>query len=148
MVASSIVTSRVVSVLKTVPHLQFLPVHELKELAASMSLEYFLRDTVILMAGSKASASLYVVRKGGVKLTLPSEGGEEILFDVRSEGEIFGRLSIFKGDVARLHVTSVDDQVLGQEARESRAFTGSRGGRRFLPLKLVPVQRYAYNLAS
>src|SRR5512137_2797566 len=96
---SSIVTSRVVAVLKTVPPFQFLPVHELEELVASMSLEYFPRDTVILTAGSKASASLYVVQKGGVKLTLPSETGEEIVFDVRSEGEIFGLLSIFKGDV-------------------------------------------------
>jgi CBS domain-containing protein len=109
--ATSVVTASVVAVLKTVPPFQFLPETELEGLAGSICLEYFPQHTLILAAGSKASASLYVVKKGGVKLTLPSETGEEIVFDVRSEGEIFGLLSIFKGDVVRLDVTAVEDTL-------------------------------------
>lgn len=109
--ASSIVTSRVVSFLKTVPPFQFLPEAELEELVAGMSLEYFPHNTVILTAGSKVAEALYVVQKGGVKLTLPGEVGEEIMLDVRGEGEIFGLLSLLGGDVTRLDVTAVEDTL-------------------------------------
>lgn len=108
---ASLVTANVVDFLKTVPPFQFLPLQDLEGLAETVSLEYFPQHTVILTAGSKASESLYVVQKGGVRLTLPSESGEEIILDVRSEGEVFGLLSLLGGDVARLTVTSVEDTL-------------------------------------
>ncbi len=109
--ATSVLTAKVVAVLKTVPPFQFLPESQLETIAGGVSLEYFPKNTVILAAGSRASESLYVVQKGGVKLTLPTEAGEEIVLDVRSEGEIFGLLSVLGGDVARLNVTAVEDTL-------------------------------------
>ena len=109
--ATSVVTSRVVSFLKTVPPFQFLPQTELEGLAAHISLEYFPRNHVILTAGSKAAESLFVVQKGGVKLTLRTGQGEEIVLDVRAEGEMFGLLSVLGGDVTRLDVTAVEDTL-------------------------------------
>lgn len=109
--ATSVVTSRVVSFLRTVPPFQFLAHSQLEALAASMSLEYFPQNTVILAAGSKTSESLYIVQKGGVKLTLPGEPGERIVLDVRGDGEIFGVLSLLGGDVTRLDVTAVEDTL-------------------------------------
>ena len=108
--AVSIVTANVVEMLKTVPPFQFLPRSELEALAAGVSLEYFPKSTRILAAGDKAAESLYVIKKGGVRLTLPN-GREEIVLDVRSEGEVFGLLSTLGGDVARLNVTSVEDTL-------------------------------------
>jgi CBS domain-containing protein len=109
--ATSVLTAKVVAVLKTVPPFQFLPEKELQALVAGVSLEYFPKNTLILAAGSKASESLYVIQKGAVKLTLPDETGEEIVFDVRSEGEIFGLLSVLGGNFARLNVATVEDTL-------------------------------------
>lgn len=109
--ATSALTGNVVGFLKTVPPFQFLPEWRLEQLAERVSLEFFPQNTLILAAGSKASESLYVVKKGGVKLTLRTEAGEEIVLDIRSEGEIFGLLSILGGQVARLDVTAVEDTL-------------------------------------
>jgi CBS domain-containing protein len=76
-----------------------------------MSLEYFPKDTVILSAGRRASESLYIVQKGAVKLALRTQVGKELTLDMRSEGEVFGLLSLMGGDVARLDVTAIEDTL-------------------------------------
>ncbi len=76
-----------------------------------MTLEFFPKDTVILSAGHPASESLYVVHKGGVKLALRSQVGKQLVLDMRSEGEIFGLLSLMSKDLARLDVTAIEDTL-------------------------------------
>ena len=107
----SVVTDSVVSFLKNVPPFQFLPAPELRRLATHMTLEFFPKDTVILHAGHPASESLYVVHKGGVKLALRSQVGKQLVLDMRSEGEIFGLLSLMSKDLARLDVTAIEDTL-------------------------------------
>jgi CBS domain-containing protein len=124
--SSSVVLDAVVQFLKEIPPFQFLPVGELVSLASSMSLEYFPKGTIILSAGDKASDSLFVIKKGGVKLTIKTDDGVEVVLDMRSEGELFGLLSTMGGDVTRLDVTAWEDtlcySVPGDRIRE---FIGS-----------------------
>lgn len=101
--SQSPVIDTVVAFLKNVPPFQFLPSAELVKLAGSMTLEYFPKN-----AGRKAPESLYVVHKGGVKLALRTQVGKELILDMRSEGEIFGLLSMMGGDVTRLDVTALE----------------------------------------
>jgi CBS domain-containing protein len=105
------VTENVVEFLRTVPPFQFLASGELSRLASQVSLEYFPKDTTIISAGQRASESLYVVYKGGVKLALRTQAGNEMLFDLRSEGEFFGLLSLMGRDVTRLDVVAVEDTL-------------------------------------
>jgi CBS domain-containing protein len=109
--SESVITDSVVSFLKKVPPFQFLSVPELSRLASTMTLEFFPKDTVILSAGHPASESLYVVHKGGVKLALRSQVGKQLVLDMRSEGEIFGLLSVMSKDLARLDVTAIEDTL-------------------------------------
>lgn len=76
-----------------------------------MTLEYFPKDTTIIKAGHRASDSLYIVQKGAVELALRTKVGKELVFDVRSEGELFGLLSLMGRDIARLDVTAVEDAL-------------------------------------
>lgn len=110
-VTQSAVTETVVAFLRNVPPFQFLDPAELTRLANRMSLEFFPRNTVILSAGRRTQDALYVVYKGGVKLALRSQVGKELVLDMRSEGEIFGLLSLMSGDVARLDVTALEDTL-------------------------------------
>jgi CBS domain-containing protein len=76
-----------------------------------MTLEYFPKETIIIAAGHRASEVLYIVNKGAVELALRTKVGKELVFDLRSEGEIFGLLSIMGGNLARLDVTAVEDTL-------------------------------------
>jgi len=109
--STSIVTESVVGFLKTMPPFQFLQPSELAALSEGMTLEYFPRNTVILRAGDRAAESLYIIQKGGVKLALRSGIGKELTLDIRSEGEVFGVLSLMGRDVARLDVIAVEDTI-------------------------------------
>jgi CBS domain-containing protein len=51
------------------------------------------------------------VHKGGVKLALRSQVGKQIVLDMRSEGEIFGLLSVISKDLARLDVVAIEDTL-------------------------------------
>ena len=95
--STSVVLDAVIEFLKDIPPFQFLAIPELKTVAKSMSQEYFPRDTVILSAGGEAADSLYIVKKGGVKLTIGTGEGLEVVLDMRSEGELFGLLSMLGG---------------------------------------------------
>ena len=109
--STSVVLDAVIEFLKDIPPFQFLAIPELKTVAKSMSQEYFPRDTVILSAGGEAADSLYIVKKGGVKLTIGTGEGMEVVLDMRSEGELFGLLSMLGGDVTRLDVTAIEDTI-------------------------------------
>ncbi len=76
-----------------------------------MTLEYFPKDTTIIKAGHRASDALYIVHKGAVELALRTQVGKQLVFDVRSEGELFGLLSLMGRDIARLDVTAVEDAL-------------------------------------
>ena len=101
----------VIEFLKTVPPFQFLPASELSRLVPSMALEYFPKDETIISAGHRASEVLYIVHKGAVQLALRTKVGKELVFDLRSEGEIFGLLSLMGRDIARLDVTAAEDAL-------------------------------------
>ena len=109
--SDSVVTDSVVSFFANIPPFQFLSRADLSKLVSGMTLEFFPKDTVILHAGHPASESLYVVHKGAVKLALRSQVGKQLTLDMRSEGEIFGLLSILGKDLARLDVTAVEDTL-------------------------------------
>ena len=106
---TSTVTESVVSFLEKIPPFQFLPASELRSIAKTASLEYFPKDAVIIAAGDRASESLYIVQKGAVKLGIRTHVGKELVLDMRSEGEVFGLLSLMGRDVARLDVVAVED---------------------------------------
>jgi CBS domain-containing protein len=107
----SVVLDAVIEFLRAIPPFQFLSIPDLRAVAKSMSQEYFPKDTLILSAGAEPADSLYIVKKGGVKLTLTSSEGLEVILDMRSEGELFGLLSMLGGEVTRLDVTAIEDTI-------------------------------------
>src|SRR5271167_3499423 len=104
--SSPCVTENVVTFLKKIPPFRFLPVSEIRKLARTMTLEYFPKNTVIFSAGHRAAEALYIVQKGGDKTGAQDPGGQELVLDMRSEGEFFGLLSLMSRVVARSDVTA------------------------------------------
>lgn len=84
--------------LSQVPPFQFLEPDLLREVAQSLSMEFYPKGTVILQQDGSVSESLRIVQKGVVKITLrPKGGGEDVVVDYRERGETFGLVSLMGG---------------------------------------------------
>ncbi len=100
-----------------------LPPDELAKVARSVEIEHFPAGTVILEQSGEPAQHLYVVRKGAVEMI-----AEGRLFDLLSEGEVFGQFSLLAHEsptsTVRAHEDTlcyligadVADEVLGTSA--------------------------------
>jgi CBS domain-containing protein len=84
---------------------------ELGGVAEDIALEYYPRGYMILRQDGPPSEHLRIIRKGGVKVYVTSDEGEELVIDYRSEGELFGLLSVVSGDRSRANVVALEDTV-------------------------------------
>ena len=96
---------------------------ELAKVAASVEIEHFPAGTVILEQSGEPAGHLYVVRKGAVELI-----AEGRLYDLLSDGEVFGQFSLLAHETptstVRAHEdtlcyligSDVADEVLGTSA--------------------------------
>ncbi|MCF8033096.1 MAG: DUF294 nucleotidyltransferase-like domain-containing protein [Desulfarculaceae bacterium] len=100
---------RIKDFLKTVVPFDALEDEELERVVGLMELAYFPRGQVIIQAGESPSKNLYVIMNGSVRVTLPRETGEELLVDVRGEGDTFGSLSLLQGELALFTVQAQED---------------------------------------
>ncbi|HWR73391.1 MAG TPA: cyclic nucleotide-binding domain-containing protein, partial [Nitrospirota bacterium] len=108
----------VIAFLKKVPPFQFLDEAELKSVAANLSMEFYPKDMVIMQQDGPPSDALRIIKKGGVKVSMISEAGGEVVIDYRGEGDTFGFLSIVGKDRVRSNIVAVDDTIcylLGKE---------------------------------
>jgi CBS domain-containing protein len=115
---SNVILEDVVAFLKKVPPFQFLDDANLQAVARNLSLEFYPKDTIILKQDGLPSDALRIIKKGGVKVSMVSPEGGEVVIDYRGEGDTFGFLSLVGKDRIRSNITAVDDTLcylLGKE---------------------------------
>ncbi len=93
---------------------QLLDTQQLTAVAHGVTMEFYPKGTLILKQGGKASSYLYVIKKGAVRVSRSTPDEGDITLDYRSEGDLFGYLSLFGGDKARASVVTVDDAICYQ----------------------------------
>jgi len=106
-----LITEDVVDFLKDVPPFQFLDDGSLRRISENVSMEFYPKGTTILHQDGPPSEYLRIIKKGGVKVYMTPDKGEEVLIDYRSEGDSFGLLSLVGGDKSRANVVAVDDTI-------------------------------------
>lgn len=94
-----------------VPPFQLLDAPQLTAVAHSVSMEFYPKGTLILKQGGKPSDYLYIIKKGGVRVSRLTADEGEVTIDYRSESDLFGYLSLFGGDKARASVVAVEDTI-------------------------------------
>ncbi len=115
---SDMILDDVVAFLKKVPPFQFLDDENLHAVARNLSMEFYPKGMLILKQDDPPSDSLRIIKKGGVKVSMASEDGSEVVIDYRGEGDTFGFLSMVGKDRVRANVSAVDDTIcylLGKE---------------------------------
>ena len=100
---------RIKDFMRTVVPFDALEEGELETIVGLMELAYFPRGQVIIQTGQSPSQNLYVIMNGSVRVTLPRESGEELLVDMRGEGDTFGALSLLQGELALFTVQAQED---------------------------------------
>ncbi|MDA8431610.1 MAG: cyclic nucleotide-binding domain-containing protein, partial [Nitrospiraceae bacterium] len=101
----------VIGFLKGVPPFQFLDEKALQVVVSGLSMEYYPKGTIILRQDGPPSEWLRVIKKGGVKVFITPDKGEDVLIDYRGEGDAFGLLSLVGGDKSRANIVAVDDTI-------------------------------------
>lgn len=102
----------IINFLKKEPPFQFLDEATLKSVAGSLSVEFYPKNTFILKQDGPPSDSLRIIKKGGVKISMKSESGEDVVMDYRGEGDNFGFLSMIgKDEKGRTTVVATDDTI-------------------------------------
>ena len=86
----------------------------LGDMVSEIAMEYYPKGEQILKQDGPPSEFLGVIKKGGVKVYQIAENDEEVVIDLRGEGEHFGMLSLISGDHSRNNVATIEDTICYQ----------------------------------
>jgi CRP-like cAMP-binding protein len=95
------------ALLATVPLFAGVPARDLADLATRLRRRSFRRGEVILHRGDPAGA-MHVIRSGRIKITLPTETGEETLLALLGPNACFGEIAALDGGPRSATVTAVE----------------------------------------
>ena len=90
------IDTRSAAALAAVPLFAGLDAAGLESLARAVRSRRFRRGEVVFHLGDPGDA-LFVVSSGAVKITLPSEGGDEAIIATLQPGDFFGELALLDG---------------------------------------------------
>lgn len=105
-IAGMLVGRPVLDALGAIPFFAGLEPDALERLAASMRSRRFRRGEVIFHLGDPGDA-LFVIVSGDVKISLPSETGEEAILATLGVGAVFGELALLDGAPRSASATAI-----------------------------------------
>jgi CBS domain-containing protein len=105
------IQNEIIQFLQKVPPFQFLDEPALKTVVENLSMEFYPKNTVILRQDGPASDSLRIIKKGGVRVSVKSEDGEDVVIDYRGEGDTFGLISLMSKDRQKTTIVAIDDTI-------------------------------------
>ena len=91
----------------------------LGDMVDDISMDYYPKGEQILQQDGPPSEFLGVIKKGGVKVYQTTENDEEVVVDLRGEGEHFGMLSLLSGDRSRNNVVTIEDTICYKVPKET-----------------------------
>jgi len=79
--------------LKKISIFENMPDELLKEISSKVLNKFLKKDEVLFFKGDIGD-SLYIIKKGKIKISIPTEEGEELIISIFSDGDFFGELSL------------------------------------------------------
>ena len=104
----------IIDFFETVMPFNMLSRENLGNMVDDITMEYYPKGEQILQQDGPPSEFLGVIKKGGVKVFQTSASNEEVVVDLRGEGEHFGMLSLLSGDRSRNNVVTIEDTICYQ----------------------------------
>jgi CBS domain-containing protein len=97
--------------LRSVPPFDTLEPGALTSLVSKMEIAYFPRGQRIKNTGDRADQHLHIIQKGSARISLIDDEGEDLLVDVRGEGDYFGATSILQNKPAMFDISAHQDLI-------------------------------------
>ena len=102
--------SQIADVLAHSPVFAPLAQRERLELAARMRAKHFQRNEVIFHRDDPAG-HVYLIASGTVKVSVPEEGGQEVVIALHRGGDVFGEISLFDEGPRSATVTAMTETM-------------------------------------
>ena len=102
---------RTIEFLRSVPPFDTLGTSELSQLISKMEMVYIPRGEGIKKKGDMGFQHLHVIQKGSARISLIDDEGENLLVDIRGEGDYFGATSLLQDKPAMFDITAEQDLV-------------------------------------
>ncbi len=96
-----------IELIKQIPIFADLEESDLTTLSASTRLMSLKPGQTLFHKGDEGTA-LYIVRRGTIKIVLPSRIGDEIIVTILPEGEFFGEMSLLDGEPRSADAIAID----------------------------------------
>ncbi|MBW2440696.1 MAG: cyclic nucleotide-binding/CBS domain-containing protein [Deltaproteobacteria bacterium] len=100
---------RMIEFLRSVPPFDTLGTGELTRLISQMEMSYFPAGQRIKRKGDRPFQHLYIIQKGSARISLIDDEGEDLLVDIRGEGDYFGATSILQAKPAMFDISAHQD---------------------------------------
>ena len=82
---------------------------ELSRVVQLMDIAYYPRGETIIRVDGRPAGHLHIIHSGSIRIDLPSDSGQDILIDIRGEGDVFGAVSVLSSRKALFNVTARED---------------------------------------
>ncbi len=116
----------VTDILKEIPLFADLTPNDLESLKKCLTTRRFVRGQVLFHKGDEGS-NLYIIKKGSVKVVLPSPQGEEVILALLTAGEVIGELSFIDGKERSATVEALENiEVLTLSRHDFLKFLSTR----------------------
>jgi CBS domain-containing protein len=102
---------RMLEFLRSVPPFDTVGTSALTHLISQMEMAYFPGGQRIVSKGDRTFQHLYIIQKGSAKLSLIDDEGEDLLVDVRGEGDYFGATSLLQDKPAMFDISVGQDLI-------------------------------------
>ncbi len=102
---------RVLEFLRSVPPFDTLGTSELTRVVSQIEMAYFPRGQRIVSKGDPSFQHLYIIQQGAARISLIDDEGEDLLVDVRGEGDYFGATSILQDKPAMFDISAHQDLI-------------------------------------
>ena len=97
--------------LRNVSLFESLDQQELEALSDVTFTRTFSKDNVIILAEEEGD-TLFILKKGKVKVSIVSEGGREVILSLLGPGSVFGELSLLDGKPRSANVVAIEETDL------------------------------------
>lgn len=102
---------RTLEFLRSVPPFDTLGTGELQQLISRLEMAYIPGGERIKSAGDKSFEHLYIIQKGSARISLVDDAGENLLVDIRGEGDYFGATSLLQNKPAMFDISANEDLI-------------------------------------
>lgn len=108
--------SGIAEFLKTVVPFNTLDTVTLEQVVITIQVAFYPAGEWIIRMGEPANEFLYIVQTGCARITIADESAEEILVDLRGEGDSFGAVSLMKGKSALFNISAQEEMLTKRQS--------------------------------